>query len=156
MKQPQPYFHSSHILTSAKVTVYFVESERLREMERHRERGGESKALPGFPPFGISRPGSAWRERLHYLPPPTPLNLPRPQNIQRGTLEAHPALAMAPQTQKPPEMEGWRRSECRENGCGRCYKDTKKKKNLRQSYIYFKTWDEKYELETFQMFLAND
>lgn len=54
-----------------------VERGRLRQREGERER----KALPGFPPFGISRPGSAWREQLHYLPPPTPLNLPWPQNI---------------------------------------------------------------------------
>lgn len=41
MKQPQPYFHSSHLHISAKVTAYVVESSRLREVEKHREREGE-------------------------------------------------------------------------------------------------------------------
>ncbi len=48
MKQPQPYFHSSHLLNSAKVTVCFVESWRLKEVERLRKKGERGKHCLAF------------------------------------------------------------------------------------------------------------
>lgn len=63
--------------------------------------------LPGCPPFGISRSGSPRREQLRYFPPPTPLNRPRHQNIQQGTLGAHPA----PSRPLEPAASRWERVE---------------------------------------------
>lgn len=44
MKQPDPYFHSAHLLSGAKVTVYFAECWGASEEERHRVTSGERES----------------------------------------------------------------------------------------------------------------
>lgn len=105
------------------ICCWKFEVERGRETQRKRRR--ESKALPGFPPFGISRAATAWRERLHYLPPPTPLNMPRPQSIQQMPWRP-PSTHHGPQTHKPLDGKAWGGSECRENGCTGSHEDIKR------------------------------
>lgn len=96
------FIPSPHQCKGYCIFCWKLEAERGRETQSRRE----SKTLPGCPPFGIRRSGSAWREQLRYLAPPTPLNLPRPQHMQRGTLGAHPAPTVAPEPGTPQMGKG--------------------------------------------------
>ena len=98
--------------TPAQRLQYILLKVRGGERQRRRrESESETETLFGRPPWGIRRSGNAWRGRLRYLFPPTPLNPPWPQNTQQCTTGAHGAPTLEPQVRWWERVEEVRRKE---------------------------------------------